>query len=136
MSAAPASARAHAAAVLARLQGTANLAAHHGHAPHGAAAPYVVLDFDAAAAAPGSLADRWSLFECLFAVRAVGETAEQALWAADLARTALLTDSAIAVSGRTSHPVTQESRGATARDDSVTPPLYVSTVVYRWMTTP
>jgi len=134
MSAAPPSSRTHANAVMARLNGVQGLPTFLGAAPAGQTTPYAVIDFNSTVV-PGSLADRWSQLDGYVAVRAIGTTAEQSMWAADRVRTLLLTDTVLGVAGRTSMPITQDTQTPTFRDDEVSPPLYVTTTVYRWITT-
>lgn len=68
-------------------------------------------------------------------VHAIGTGPEQALWAADKARTAMLGDPP-AVEGRRTHRMTQSDAGALDRDGTVQPPLYVQASEYRWFSQP
>lgn len=130
---APALARPHASALVTLL--AASIDAYLGESPAVHPARYVVLYPDPGTP-DGTLGDRhrWLLLE--FQVTAVGTTVEQCLWAADTARTVLLT-SVPTVSGRLVHPLWQVGiPPPVRRDDDVQPPLYVQPVSYRLRSVP
>lgn len=130
---APAPARPHSTALVALL--TAAIPAYLGEAPATRPARYVVLYPDPGTP-EGTLGDRhrWLLLE--FQVTAVGTTVEQCQWAADTARTTLLTQIPT-VAGRVVHPLWQVGYPPPVRrDDDVQPPVYVQPVSYRLRSVP
>lgn len=131
---APAPVRPHATAVLMVLA-SGGLSAYDGEGP--AVRPpagYVVLYFDAGTP-DGTLGDRHKDLLVEFQVTAIGVTPEQCRWAADKARTVLLTSIPV-VAGRLVHPLWQVgSPPPMRRDDDVQPPLHVLPVSYQLRST-
>jgi hypothetical protein len=77
----------------------------------------------------GSLGDRFADISIPIQLTAVGEGPEQASAYADAARAALLS-SALVVVGRSVWPPWQTASQPTLRDDTVQPPLWISTAQY------
>jgi len=77
----------------------------------------------------GSLGDRFADISIPIQLTAVGEGPEQATAYADAARAALLS-SALVVVGRSVWPPWQTASQPTLRDDTVQPPLWISTAQY------
>jgi len=83
----------------------------------------------------GSLGDRFADISISIQLTAVGEGPEQATAYADAARAALLT-SPLVVVGRSVWPPWQTASQPTLRDDTVQPPLWISTAQYEIKSTP
>lgn len=83
----------------------------------------------------GSLGDRFADISISIQLTAVGEGPEQATAYADAARAALLT-SPLTVVGRAIWPPWQTGSQPSSRDDSVQPPLWISTAQYVIKSTP
>ena len=131
----PASARVHTDGVIAQL--AAAITTFDGEGPQDPASrvPYVVVRTDSGQT-HGSLGDRYTDLTMLVWVTAVGGTREQAQWAADKARIALLDNAGPAVSGRLWHPMWQETSQPVQRDDAVSPALFYQVAAYRLHTQP
>ena len=123
------SARLHADAVVALLT-AAGLATTLGEAADDTATPFAVVYPTAGLEVPESLGLPIADMLIDFQVTCVGESAEQALWAADKARTAL--NRVIpTVAGRVCWPIwADEQPQPIRRDDALNPPLFVA--ISRW----
>ncbi len=121
--------REHANAVAALLT-DAGLTVTLGEAGDEAVPPFVVLYPSTGFGVPDSLADPVKDLEMDFQLTCVGSTVEQALWAADKARTAVdhITPT---VSGRVCWPIwSDEAPPPVRRDTAVNPPMFVA--ISRW----
>lgn len=106
------------------------------HKPDGAATPYVVLYPDPAAATSASLCDDRETLTLFTIVHGIGEGPEQAIWALDQTRTALLTQTPT-VTGRAIRRMWQTTNPAPARrDDDVSPPLWITVAEFGMRSSP
>ena len=83
----------------------------------------------------GPVADANADLDGVWQVTAVGATQEQCEKAADLARTALLTQT-ITIASRAVDRISVDQLNGTRRDDTVQPPVWISTDRFRLATTP
>jgi len=121
--------RLHADAVAALLTAV-NLPTTIGEAADDTATPFCVLYPNAGLEIPTSLGLPIGDIIMDFQTTCVGATAEQALWAADKARTALNRVIPV-VAGRTCWPIyADEPPQPVRRDDTINPPLFVA--IARW----
>jgi hypothetical protein len=135
---APASAEPHIRAVQAVLEAALQLLPTPIHAYIGSrpdADPTCVVVHGSPGDLSGSLGDRFADISIPIQLTAVGEGPEQASAYADAARSALLTAS-LSVSGRSVWPPWQTASQPTLRDDTVQPPLWISTAQYEIKSTP
>lgn len=101
-----------------------------GQAPAGVAAPYVVLYPDPGEVGAITLGGERHTITLHVFVHAVGSGPEQALWAGDKVRTALL-DQSFTVPGRRLRRIDQElAPPPLNRDDDVQPPLFLQVAEY------
>lgn len=127
-----ASARVHVDA-LAQLVAAAGLVVFVTRADEGASYPYVVLHPTSGQLEATSLEDPYGELVVDFQLTAVGETPEQALWAADKAAAALA-GARPTVAGRTSWAVTPEEAFPVQRDEDLTEPVFFAVNRYSWRT--
>lgn len=131
-------------AILAELNG-AGLLADVGRRPTGGGfpgedttlpfVPYVVLWPSTVPQIDGPVSDPFADTISEYQVTAVGETAAQALWASDKARTILLT-STLTVTARFVQLVAWTGGQPATRDDDVVPPLFYGVDLYEISTSP
>jgi hypothetical protein len=124
--------RPHTAAVVTTLE-TAGLTVGDGTGA-GLTTPYVVVYTDSGDV-DGPLGDRYADLTQTVFIHAVGTGPEQAQWAADKARAALLT-TAVTVAGRTVLYLDHVTSVPVRRDDSIRPPLFLAIDQFALATTP
>jgi hypothetical protein len=135
----PASAEPHIRAVQAVLEAALQLLPTPIHAKIGSRddteTTVVVIHGSPGDVTPGSLGDLYSDLTIPIQLTAVGTGPEQASAYADAARVALLT-APLTVSGRKVWPPRQTGNQPVLRDDTVQPPLWISTAQYEIKSTP
>lgn len=97
--------------------------------------PYVVLYPGIIPGIDGPVSDPYADTQSEYQVTAVGQTADQARWAADKARDILLTHP-LTVPGRDVQLVGWSNGRPAQRDDDVTPPLHYAIDLYEIHSTP
>lgn len=124
---------AHVLALLALVR--VNVPCYDGKVGDNPAVPYTVLYADLGTLERSSVDDASAFFNMSFQITAVGSTRQQAGWAADKARVALV-GAAPSVSGRTTSMIVQESSQPVIRDDDVVPPMFYAVATYRLVSVP
>jgi hypothetical protein len=120
-------------AVLATLNGVANVRAYLGEAPSNPTYPLVVV-FPAPGRTQGVLSDRLRDLVVDFQTTTVGTTAEQAIDLNDAIHSAL-DGVAPTVAGRVSYPIYQESQPQPVRrDDTLLDPRFYAVTLWRFQT--
>lgn len=97
--------------------------------------PYVVLYPSMVPSIDGPVSDPFADTASEYQITAVGQTAAQARWAADKARTILLT-ATLAIVGRSVQLVAWANSLPLQRDDDVTPALFYMIDMYEIHSTP